>query len=61
MTNRLFEETAQHGKDVASLNIKRGRDHGLPPYNDWREFCNLGRMADFSAIRFSNRFDDVYE
>ncbi|CAB9507447.1 Peroxidasin homolog [Seminavis robusta] len=36
--------------DLATLNIQRGRDHGLPTYNMLREAVGLSAMADFASI-----------
>jgi len=36
--------------DLASLNIQRGRDHGLPPYVRWREPCSLSPIKTFEDL-----------
>ena len=48
--NFLFGEPGNGGFDLVSLNIQRGRDHGLPAYNDVREMLGLARMQTFADI-----------
>ncbi|XP_053142008.1 thyroid peroxidase [Hemicordylus capensis] len=44
LTKKLFVLSNNGSLDLASLDLQRGRDHGLPGYNDWREFCDLPRL-----------------
>jgi hypothetical protein len=48
--NFLFGEPLVGGFDLASLNIQRGRDHGLPGYNAVRQAFGLPPKATFAEI-----------
>ena len=48
--NFLFGQPGSGGFDLASLNIQRGRDHGLPSYNQVRIDYGLSPRTAFSEI-----------
>ncbi len=48
--NFLFGVPGAGGLDLASLNIQRGRDHGLADYNSVREAYGLQRVTTFAEI-----------
>lgn len=48
--NFLFGPPGSGGFDLASLNIQRGRDHGLPDYNSVREAYGLNPVTSFTEI-----------
>jgi hypothetical protein len=65
--NFMFGEPGSGGLDLAALNIQRGRDHGLPSYNESREGFGLQPALAFSDIttnpdlqeRLANAYADV--
>ena len=72
LTNHLFEDpmanfTVPCGLDLVSLNIQRGRDHGLPGYTVWREYCGLGKVKTFDDLedyldhQVLKQISDLYE
>ncbi|CAH0392630.1 unnamed protein product [Bemisia tabaci] len=52
VTNHLFQEPAHdYGKDLASINIERAREHGIPSYAEYRKWCNLSSVDTWSDMQ----------
>ena len=64
LRNFLFGDPGDGGFDLASLNLQRGRDHGLPSYNQIREDLGLRAVRKFDRInpnrKIQNRLRAAY-
>lgn len=62
LTKKLFQTPLTLGMDLASLNLQRGRDHGLQPYPIWRNFCAriFGDVSEFENKLTLVRFLQLY-
>lgn len=63
--NFLFGAPGAGGLDLASLNLQRGRDHGLPTFAAVREAFRLRPVRRFQDVNqnpeVANAFDVAYE
>jgi hypothetical protein len=62
--NFLFGPPGAGGLDLASLNIQRGRDHGLADYNSTRAAYGLKKVTSFDQITsdpvLAGKLKDLY-
>ncbi len=45
--------------DLVSLNIQRGRDHGLPAYHEWRKYCQLPSVHTWEDMQYAVDADSL--
>ena len=36
--------------DLAAINMQRGREHGVPGYGRWRDWCGLHHLSDWEDL-----------
>ena len=64
LTSKLFADgPTRIGADLASLNIQRGRDHGLAPYCKWERLCKVlfpGMNTSFYYKNTVQKLKDLY-
>lgn len=52
LSNHLFQTPKfNFGMDLMSINVHRGRDHGIATYNEMRQICGLPRARNFNDIK----------
>lgn len=61
LTERLFSMAHTVALDLAAINIQRGRDHGIPPYHDYRVYCNLSSAHTFEDLKNEIKNPEIRE
>ena len=63
LTTQLFAKSNDSlGQDLAARNIQRGREHAIPSYRDYQEFCYdmFGVSSEFTSLITKFRLRKIY-
>ena len=63
LTTQLFAESDDsRGQDLAARNIQRGREHAIPSYRDYQQFCYkmFGVSSEFTSLTTELRLRNLY-
>ncbi|KAH7636467.1 peroxinectin-like protein 6 [Dermatophagoides farinae] len=55
------DDNQRVGMDLVSIDIQRGRDHGMPTYNQIRRLCGLQPVKNFRQLKSILSDDDDWE
>ncbi|XP_032796761.2 peroxidase [Daphnia magna] len=50
VADNLFIGQKKSGGDLVAIAIQRGREHGIPSYNEFREFCGMPKVQSFDEL-----------
>jgi len=66
LVRKLFIPPGMEGlEDLSALNVQRGREHGIPGYRFWRDYCGFGEITSFDQLtdlpkELRAKFDSLY-
>ena len=63
LTTQLFAPSDDSlGQDLIARNMQRGREHAIPSYREYQEFCHdlFGVSSEFASLTTELRFRDLY-
>lgn len=61
LRNFLFASPGHGGMDLISINLQRGRDHGLPSYTKTRAALGLSELESFAELTTTKRVAETLE
>ncbi|KAI9553142.1 hypothetical protein GHT06_021035 [Daphnia sinensis] len=55
----LYTDEKKSGGDLVAIAIQRGREHGIPSYNEFREFCGMPKVQSFDELIYEFVQEDI--